>query len=90
VSPPLCTIGSVIAGPNIECSFVRRESLKEHIEDAVAELAFAKLHNLVWNGNPLRGCGPSGEDVYVQGFGAGVVGVLALSVYDNAFFLLCF
>lgn len=59
-------IGTVFAGPNICSNFQVRESLHEHIQDAMAELAFAKLTNLVWNGNPFRGCGPAGEDVYVQ------------------------
>jgi len=67
---PLRRIGTVLAGPNIESSFLVRKSLNEHIQDALAEMAFAKLSHSVWNGNPFRCCGPSGEDVYIHSIGA--------------------
>ena len=56
-------------GPNIDSSFLVRESLEDQINDALAELAFAKLCNAVWNGNPFRGFGPGGEDVYILSIG---------------------
>ena len=63
-------VGRVIKGPDVRSNFLRRESQDEYIRDAQAELAFALLNNLIWNGNPFVGCGPSGEDIYIQSIGA--------------------
>jgi hypothetical protein len=63
-------VGTVITGPSVVTSFQAKDSLNEHVQDALAEFAFAKMYNLIWNGNPFRSCGPSGEDVYIQSVGA--------------------
>jgi hypothetical protein len=63
-------VGTVIKGPDVRSNFLGRKSQDEYIRDAMAELAFAKLNNLVWNGNPFCRCGPAGEDIYIQSVGA--------------------
>jgi hypothetical protein len=63
-------VGRINEGPDVQSNFLWRASQDEYIRDAQAEMAFALLNNLVWNGNPFRSCGPRGEDIYIQSVGA--------------------